>query len=80
MIKTETKPQKKKIDFTEGPIFWRLILFALPIMATGLLQMLYNAADKWVVGQFSGDDLALGAIGCTATLGAFIINFMGDLL
>ncbi len=70
---------KKRINFTEGPLFWRLILFALPVMATGVLQMLYNAADKWVVGQFSGDPTALGAIGCTATLGAFIINFMGGI-
>ena len=70
---------KKKIDFTQGPLFWRLILFALPIMATGILQMLYNAADKFIVGQFSGDPTALGAIGCTATLGAFIINFMAGI-
>ena len=70
---------KKKIDFTAGPLFWRLILFALPIMATGVLQMLYNAADKFVVGQFSADETALGAIGCTATLGAFIINFMAGI-
>ncbi len=76
MLKTK---EKKKIDFTEGPLFWRLILFALPIMATGILQMLYNAADKFVVGQFSGDPTALGAIGCTATLGAFIINFMAGI-
>ena len=68
--------KKKRIDFTEGPLFWRLIWFAAPIAATGLLQMLYNAADKLVVGQFSGDPNALGAIGCTATLGAIIINFM----
>ena len=70
---------KKKIDFTQGPLFWRLILFALPIMASGILQMLYNAADKFIVGQFSGDPTALGAIGCTATLGAFIINFMAGI-
>lgn len=75
MTKTETK-KAKKIDFTEGPLFWRLIWFALPLMATGILQMMYNAADKYVVGNFSGDPNALGAIGCTATLGAFIINFM----
>ena len=70
---------KKRIDFTEGPLFWKLIWFAAPIAATGLLQMLYNAADKLVVGQFSGDPNALGAIGCTATLGALIINFMAGI-
>ena len=70
---------KKRIDFTEGPLFWKLIWFAAPIAATGLLQMLYNAADKLVAGQFSGDPNALGAIGCTATLGALIINFMAGM-
>lgn len=70
---------KKRIDFTEGPLFWRLIWFAAPIAATGILQMLYNATDKLVVGQFSGDPNALGAIGCTATLGALIINFMAGI-
>lgn len=75
----EKTMDKKRINFTDGPLFWRLIFFALPVMATGLLQMLYNAADKLVVGQFSGDPTALGAIGCTATLGAFIINFMGGI-
>ena len=69
----------KKISFTEGPLFWRLILFALPIMATGMLQMLYNAADKIVVGQFSGDPTALGAIGSTTFISGLIINFMAGL-
>lgn len=70
---------KQKISFTEGPLFWRLILFALPIMATGILQMLYNAADKIVVGQFSGDPNALGAIGSTTFISGLIINFMAGL-
>ena len=65
-------------NFTEGPIFTRLLLFTLPIIATGLLQVLYNMADNIVVGQFSGDDLALAAIGQTNTFNSFIINlFIG---
>ena len=79
MTKSISRGTKRRIDFTEGPLFWRLIWFAAPIAATGLLQMLYNAADKLVVGQFSGDPNALGAIGCTATLGALIINFMAGI-
>lgn len=70
---------KKKINFTDGPLFWQLLLFALPIMATGLLQMLYNATDKMVVGQFSGDPYALGAIGSTTFIAGLIINFMAGL-
>ncbi len=65
-----------KKDFTEGPIFSRMLTFALPLIATGILQILYNAADKMVVGQFSGDGTALAAIGCTGTVNALIINLL----
>ena len=44
---------KKKLNFTEGPMFFRIFTFALPIMLTGVLQILYNMADNIVVGQFS---------------------------
>lgn len=63
---------KKARDFTTGPIFVPMLLFALPVVLTGILQMLYNTADKIVVGQFSGEPNALGAIGCTASLYALI--------
>ena len=55
-------------DFTSGPLFLPMLLFSLPIMASSLLQILYNAADKIVVGQFSGDAGAIGAIGSTSSL------------
>ena len=61
---------------TEGPIFFRLLLFALPVMATGLLQVMYNMADNIVVGSYSGDNLALAAVGSTSTLTTFIVNFL----
>jgi len=63
-------------DFTEGPLLVRMLLFTLPIMLTGLLQIFYNTADNIVVGRFSGDDLALAAVGCTAGLSALITNFL----
>lgn len=68
--------RKRKIDFTEGPLFWRLTLFMLPIIANSILQHLYNSADKIVVGQFSGDPNALAAIGSTSFVPGLIINFM----
>ena len=67
---------KKKYSFTEGPIFWKIAAFALPIMLTGILQILYNMADNIVVGQFSGDPDALGAVGSTTSLNNLIINFI----
>ena len=68
--------RNKKLSFTDGPIFWRIILFALPIMATGVLQILYNMADNIVVGQFSGDPNALGAVGSTSSLTNLLTNLL----
>ena len=67
---------KAKRNLTEGPIFFRLILFTLPIILSGLLQVMYNMADNIVVGQFSGDDLALAAVGCTTSLTTFSTNML----
>ncbi len=61
-------------DFTQGPIFFPMLFFTLPIMATGLLQLLYNTADKIVVGQFAENGtVALGAIGSTGSLTSLIL-------
>ena len=68
--------KSKKLALTEGPLFFRIILFALPIMATGMLQILYSMADNIVVGQFSGDPNALGAVGSTTSLTSLTINLL----
>ena len=39
-----------EIDMCNGPLFSRLLLFALPLMLSGILQLLFNAADIVVVG------------------------------
>ena len=58
--------------------FKKIVLFCLPLMFTGILQLLYNAADLIVVGQFSDEPDALGAVGSTSALINLIINlFMG---
>ncbi len=69
--------QKKKIDFTEGTVFFKLLRFILPIIATNLLQMLYNAADMMVV-SLSHEQNAVGAIGMTGSFINLILNiFIG---
>lgn len=68
--------KRVKHSLTDGPIFSRLFFFALPVMATGLLQVMYNMADNIVVGSYSGDNLALAAVGSTATLTTLIVNFL----
>ena len=67
------KTTKYDIDMTRGPLFSKIIAFALPLMATGILQLLYNAADVVVVGRFSGKE-ALAAVGSTGALINLIIN------
>lgn len=67
---------KRKLSFTEGPMFFRILTFAIPIMLTGILQVLYNMADNIVVGQFSGDPYALGAVGSTSAINNLIIALL----
>lgn len=67
-----------EVDMTNGNFFKKIVLFCLPLMFTGILQLLYNAADLIVVGQFSDEPDALGAVGSTSALINLIINlFMG---
>ena len=69
----------QKVDFTEGKITPKLIKFAIPIMLTGLLQMLYNASDMIVVGNFAENGShAMGAVGaCAALINMIVGLFIG---
>lgn len=68
----EIKHQSKEIDMLHGKIAQKLIVFALPLAFSSILQQLFNSADVAVVGQFSGD-AALTAVGsCVALVGIFI--------
>ena len=69
-----TKPPD---DLTEGALLGKIIKFSLPLMASGLLQTLYNAADMIVVGRFSGSN-SMGAVGACGSLINLIIGlFLG---
>ena len=70
------KSSSQNRSFTDGPIFSKIFLFALPIILTGILQVFYNWADHIVVGQFSGNHLALAAVGCTGSLTALVVNLL----
>ena len=66
-----------EIDMCNGPLFSRLLLFALPLMLSGILQLLFNAADIVVVGQFAGSN-AMAAVGSTSSLINLLVNlFIG---
>ncbi|MBR4542180.1 MAG: MATE family efflux transporter [Lachnospiraceae bacterium] len=65
------------MNMCEGPILPKMLKFAVPLMLSSILQLLFNAADVVVVGKFAGDD-ALAAVGCTGSLINLLINlFMG---
>lgn len=69
--------QKYQIDMVNGPLAGKLLLFALPLMLSSMLQLLFNAADVIVVGRFAGKE-ALAAVGSTTSLINLLINlFIG---
>ena len=72
-----TATKRKQINMTEGKLFGKIFFFILPIVATNLLQVLYNAADMMIVGMSSEAD-AVGAIGITGSFVSLIVGvFMG---
>ena len=65
------------MDMCSGPLFKKILVFALPIMAMNVLQLLFNAADMVIAGRFSGKE-ALAAVGAAGSLINLIVNlFMG---
>lgn len=71
---------KKKQDMLTGSLWDKIILFALPLAATGILQQLFNAADIAVVGRFTGDlgSTAMAAVGTNSAIVNLIVNlFVG---
>lgn len=64
----------KKINMLEGRLWDKLIVFALPLAFTGMLQQLYNAADVAVLGRFVSD-LAVAAVGNNVPVIGLIISF-----
>ena len=76
---TNRRP-REPIDMVNGRVLPQLLRFAVPMMLTGVLQLLYNAADLIVVGKFTGDAAAasLAAVGATGSLVTLILNiFIG---
>ena len=65
------------LDMTTGPFFKKILIFSIPLMLTGVLQLIYNAADVMVVGRFAGSE-SLAAVGSTSSLINLIVNlFVG---
>lgn len=69
--------KKYEIDMCSGSVLGKMLLFALPLMCSSILQLLFNAADIVVVGRFAGDN-ALAAVGSNTALINLLTNiFVG---
>ena len=78
-MKAKVRVLKKKyeIDMCSGSVFKKMLLFAIPLMCSSILQLLFNAADIVVVGRFAGDN-ALAAVGSNSSLINLLTNvFVG---
>lgn len=62
-----------KANLLDGPILKNILLFAIPLVFSGVLQLLFNAADIIVVGKFAGE-IELAAVGATSSTVNLIVN------
>ena len=70
----------KRMDLTQGSVIKQMLLFAFPIMLGGILQQLYNVADRVVVGQFAANgEVALAAVGATSSATLLILGLFGGI-
>lgn len=71
----KSQSQGQKMDMLHGPLAGKIFVFTLPIMLSGVLQLLFNAADIIVVGRFAGSN-ALAAVGSNGALINLIVNVL----
>lgn len=64
----------REVDFTEGPLLMKMIVYALPIIGVSILQLLFTAADVAVLGMFTNDQ-AVAAVGATAQITNLMVGF-----
>ena len=65
--------KRNEMDMTTGPLMKKLVAYAVPVVITGILQLLFNAADVIIVGRYAGRT-ALAAVGSTTSLINLIVN------
>ena len=76
-MRSRVKTSKYEIDMCSGSILKKMLLFAVPLMFSSILQLLFNAADIVVVGRYAGDN-ALAAVGSNTALINLLTNlFVG---
>lgn len=76
-VDSAVKRNRYEIDMCNGTVLDKLISFSIPLMLSGILQLLFNAVDIIVVGRFTGSQ-ALAAVGSTtALINVFTNLFIG---
>lgn len=76
-MKSIHKKKSYEIDMCHGPLLGKILLFSIPLILSGILQLLFNAADVIVVGRFAGSQ-SLAAVGSTSSLINLLTNvFIG---
>lgn len=77
MLSMETKRRANEIDMLHGPLLKKMVLFALPLMASSVLQLLFNMTDTAVVGQFAGAQAMAAVGGNSALINLLVSLFVG---
>ena len=69
--------KKKSSDMLNGSLWDKILLFAIPIALTAILEQLFNASDIAVVGNFTVDlkNIAMAAVGANSPIISLIVNF-----
>ena len=70
--------RKREIDMLHGPLIKGILLFAMPLMLSNLLQIGLNAADTIIVGKFSGQH-ALAAVGATGSIINLVVSLFNGI-
>lgn len=76
-MKKQKNEKSYEIDMCHGPLLGKILMFSIPLIFSGILQLLFNAADVVVVGRFAGSQ-SLAAVGSTSSLINLLTNvFIG---
>lgn len=76
-MKGRQREKSYEIDMCHGPLLGKILIFSIPLILSGILQLLFNAADVVVVGRFAGSQ-SLAAVGSTSSLINLLTNvFIG---
>lgn len=78
MIFSKSKEKNRVLDVTSGPMLKKMVMFAIPVILSGVLQQTFNTADSIIVGRWASAE-ALGGVSATGSLINLIISLFGGL-